>query len=114
MDMQKIGSWAFLLGVLIALVAGIATAFMTVDASMTMYAGFAMLVLGLIIGLLNVTDKETVAFLVAAIALISTKAALGALGSPVLEAIVGNIAALAAPAAFVVALKAVWTMSRHG
>lgn len=114
MNWQKIGTWAFLLGVLIALVAGIATAFTTVDVVLTMYVAFAMLVLGLVIGLLNVTDKETVGFLVAAIALMSTKAALGALGSPVLDAIVGNIAALAAPAAFVVALKAVWAMSQNG
>ncbi|MBM3303598.1 MAG: hypothetical protein FJY76_00745, partial [Candidatus Aenigmarchaeota archaeon] len=63
---QKVGGWAFILGVVIAILAGLASTFAA------MYSGYVLLVLvilGLIVGFLNIKDKEVVNFLIVAIAL---------------------------------------------
>jgi hypothetical protein len=112
MDMRKVGEWAFLAGVIIALLAGIA---MPGDAT----AITALVVLGVIVGLLNISEKETTSFLVAAIALIVVGTAgfaaidtiVTGLGT-MINNIVANIAVFVAPAAIIVALKAVWSMGK--
>ncbi len=109
---QRVGGWAFILGVLVAIIAGLAAGMVV------MYAGYITLllvVLGLIIGFLNIGDKEVQAFLVAAIALMAVGTAnLSAIPyiGMVLSYIVQNIAAFVAPAALVVALKAVYNIAR--
>lgn len=108
MSLQKIGGYAFILGVIIAFLAGLLT-LDPVNANLVLWI---MVVLGIIIGLLNVTDKETTPFLVAAIALILTQGALSTLGVIQITAIVSNIAALAAPAALIVALVAVFKLAK--
>lgn len=107
MDMQQIGGYAFILGIIIAILAGL----VSLDASTANLVLWVMVVLGLIIGFLNVTDKETTSFLVAAISLILTQGALSTLNVAIITGIVSNIAVLAAPAALIVALKAVWNMA---
>ena len=111
---SKVGEWSFILGVLLAVVFG----FMTAGS----YAGILTLVLviaGLIVGLLNISEKETTPFLVASIALIVTSSAkltvidgLVPMVGTWLQNIVGNIAVLVTPAAIVVALKAVYALSK--
>ena len=103
MDMQKIGGYAFVLGVLLAILA----AFWVQP-----WMGLAMLVLGLIVGLINVTDKETTSFLVSAIALALSKSAISGLGIVQLTDIVSNIAVMASAAAFIVALVALLKMAK--
>lgn len=110
MDMQKIGGYAFIVGVLLAIVAGL----VPLSAGTASMVLWIMVVLGVIIGLLNVTDKETTPFLVAAIALILTHTALSTLNVTLITNIVSNIAVLASPAALIVALKAVWNMASSG
>jgi len=109
---QKVGGWAFILGVLIAIIAGLAAG------AIVSYAGYITLllvILGLIVGFLNIGDKEIQAFLVAAIALMAVGtanlAAIPIIGI-YLAYIVQNIAAFVAPAALVVALKAVYNIAR--
>lgn len=112
MKMDKLGEWAFIACVVIAVVAGLASTGNSMVAA-------ALVILGIIVGLLNVSEKETSAFLVAAIALIvAGTVAFGAidnlfagLGS-MLNSIVGNIATFVAPAAIIVAIKAVWSMAK--
>lgn len=105
MDMEKIGSYAFLAGVLVA----IATAFVVFDWTATL-----LVVLGVIVGLLNISDKEIQAFLIAAIALIVAGSAdlssLPVVGQ-YLTAILGNLVVFVAPAAIVAALKAVYDIA---
>jgi len=109
MKLEKIGHWSFILGVIIAVVAGLA------GSTYAKASAIVLIVLGLIVGLLNITEKETTSFLVAAIALLLAKAA-GLESLPVVGQFVGpillNIATFVAPAAVIVALKAVYELGR--
>jgi hypothetical protein len=80
------------------------------------------IVLGLIIGLLNIKDKHISDFLIATIAVTmvgSTAGGLVVLNNVVpplgtlMAAIVLNIVALAAPAALVVGLKQIWALAKE-
>lgn len=111
--MAKIGEWAFMVGAILALLLGF------VPSSYMGTATLVLVVLGLIMGLLNVTEKETTPFLVAAIALIATGSAADSLkiippetlGS-FLASAVTNLAAFVAPGAIVVALKAIMALAK--
>ena len=105
----RLGHWAFMVGILIAVIAGLVPAWQTATVVLVL------VILGLIVGLLNITAKETVEFLVATIALvligtagIQTLPALGGIVISILE----NIVAFVSPAALIVALKAVYELAR--
>lgn len=113
--LSKIGSWSFIIGVLLAIAAG----FFGFDKSFTLVALSA---LGLIVGFLNISDEETVPFLVAATALMlgasSFSAALASLlkylpwlGNGMLE-FLAFVPVFVAPAAGVVAIKAIYEVSK--
>ena len=106
---EKIGSYAFLIGVGIAILAGL---FSNVIPAGTL--ALILVVLGIVVGFLNITDSEIQGFLVAAIALILTSTAdlsiIPAVGR-YFDPIVNNIAVFVAPAALVVALKAIKNMA---
>lgn len=108
MDLKQLGGYAFILGVIIAIIAS----FIALDAFMV---ALVLIVLGLIVGLLNITEKETTGFLVAAIALGMGSAALAPLsaitGFGFVLKIFSHIALFVAPAAFIVALLAIWKMA---
>ncbi len=97
---MSIGKIAFLAGLVISVV----LSFISIP-----YASVILLVLGLIIGFLNVSAAEATSFLIAAIALISTNAASSIAGIPfvgaILVVILANIGALMIPAVLVVAIK---------
>ena len=109
----KLGEWAFIIGIVIAIILGF------VPSTWLGNATLVLVVLGLIVGFLNVTEKETTPFLVAAIALLATGTARDSLtkippdvvGS-FLSAAVGNIASFVAPGAIVVAVKAIWALAK--
>ena len=114
---RHVGDLAFVIGVLIALIAGVASSFIIA------YEGailLALVVLGLVVGVLNIGEKDTTAFLVAAIALgIAGTANLDTIDtiiSPlgtILGSIFSNIAVFVAPAALIVAVKAVWNLAKN-
>ena len=109
---QKIGSWAFIVGVLIAIVAGILGA--GIFGGFAEYIPLVLVILGVVIGLLNISDKEITNFLVAVIALIVASAVPWATIPQVgiwLGNIFAYIGALLAPAAVIVGLKAVWNLA---
>jgi hypothetical protein len=109
---QRVGGWAFLLGIIIAIIAGLATGAVIAYGP---WIAFLLVVLGLIVGYLNIADKEMQKFLIAAIALIlvneANLAAIPYIGL-YLAYIVQNIATFVAMAALVVALKAVYNLAR--
>ena len=113
---HRLGSWAFILCVLIALLGG---AFGGYIAPYAGYITLVLVILGLIVGFLNIGHKEVNDFLIAAIAL----ALVGLGGSAVqlgtipfiggvVAAMVANVAVFVGAAALIVALKAVSNLAR--
>ena len=111
---QRVGGWAFILGVVIAIIAGLAAGYL--DAVSAGYVALVLVILGLIVGFLNLNDKEIQPFLVAAIALMLMQVSAGGLNlipyiGIYLTSMVQNIAVFVMPAALVVALKAVYKLA---
>lgn len=108
---SMIGFWAFIIGLVIALVAGI-----TMPQNSIII--IVLIILGLIIGFLNITSKEIMMFLVATIALV----VVGNVFAPLtvldigkfLGSILSYVATLMAPAAIVAAIKALWAVGKPG
>ena len=111
----NMGQWSFIIGVVIAIAIGIFSSNLSAD--MRGWLTFLLVVLGLVVGLLNVTEKETTPFLVAAVALIATGTAGGNLAlipslGGYLEGVVKAIAVFVTPAAIIVALKAIQSLAK--
>lgn len=108
---KLIGKWSFLAGLIIAVVASFVTGYATTVA-------LVLFVLGLLVGLLNIAEKDSTKFLVATIALltggIASISALSILGVAVsyVGVILGNFIAFVSAAALVVAIKAVLETSK--
>jgi urease accessory protein UreF len=107
--LQKIGTWSFIGGCLIALAAGIW------DLSPVIIS--ILIILGLIVGFLNVTGEETTAFLLATVSLVIV-AAVGAdvLGQvdvigPTLERVLVTFITFVIPATIIVACKAIYSLA---
>lgn len=113
---QQIGAYAFLAGVLVAVIVGIAVGAGIRNPAAYSASTVLLVLLGLAVGYLNIREKESVPFLAASIAL-----AVGGGFGPSLSVIplVGSyiaaillaIASFVVPAAIVVALKTVWDIS---
>jgi len=105
--MTKAGHWLFLLGVLIAVILGV-----VYPGNVSIAALLA--VIGIVVGILNITAAEVKDFLIATVALIVASGSfkllplVGTFASNVLDYFV----ALVAPAAVVVALIAVWRLAK--
>ena len=106
MNTATIGKWAFILGLVISVLAGI---FLQPD-----WAIWVLAVLGVIVGLLNITAADTRGFLLAAIALtlsataLNTIPGLGTAFSYILQFVVAFVAG----ATIVVALKELFVTAR--
>jgi hypothetical protein len=105
---QKIGSWAFMIGVIIAVIAGFWQLGMVWTA--------ILVILGLIVGFLNVTGKETMPFLMATVSLVIVARFAGDLPglndvSPVLGSIFRALVIFVVPSTIVVALKAIYALA---
>lgn len=103
-----IGSWAFLVGVVLAIIFGALGGVLSETMILILF------IIGIIVGLLNVTDKETGPFLIAGTVLVIVSS----LGSDVLgkinllEGILDAILILFVPATIIVALKSVFSMAK--
>ena len=111
-------SWAFIIGVLLAILVGVFAANLQSETKGTLT--LVLVVLGLVVGFLNVTEKETTPFLVAAAALMLTATSVSTLQSinlgvnlgMYLAGIVSQVAVFVAPAAVIVALKAINSLAK--
>jgi hypothetical protein len=113
-----IGAWAFLIGVVLAIVLGLFNSFLQNSYSNFIY--IFLVVLGFIIGLANFEDRDSMTFLIACIALVIVSA----LGqqtllfisglNPILGYLTSTLNALLVmfvPATIIVALKTVFSIS---
>ena len=107
----KVGSWAFIIGVVVALLIGV---FSMGD---TPVATTVLIVLGLIVGLLNVTGRETTPFLLASVSLVIVSSMGGAVFAgmvPIgvtLQSVLNAIITFVMPATIIVALKAIYALA---
>jgi len=102
-----IGKWAFIVGLVLALVVGYML--------QAEWAIWVLAILGVIVGLLNVTGEDTEKFLLAAIAFGLSVTALNTVPGlgPHITNILGYVAAFVAGAVVVVALKALFQTAKQ-
>jgi hypothetical protein len=105
-DLEMVGKWAFIVGLVLAVIAGLlfSAAWMV----------WVLVLLGVIVGLLNVTGAETQGFLIAAIAFTLAATALSAIPfvGGMLTSILSYVGAFVSGAMVVVALKSLFASAR--
>ena len=105
---ERVGGWAVIIGALIAVILGVLPS----TTSQPWVVGL-LLSLGVIVGLLNISDKEIVAFLIACVAfLVAAPVFAIAVGSVVsgfswLGQILGHLSIFVLPAALIASIKAI-------
>ena len=129
--MLKIGSWSFLIGVIIALLIGIYAAW-ELEGGRNLFStdlggwiAWILAIIGIIVGVLavlgrgTITKSETPGFLLAGIALVAMASAFwgwAALLKPYIGALLAGIsmtlAIFVAPAVGILAIKAIWDMGK--
>jgi len=125
MEMEKIARYAFIAFVIIAIVMGLAMGYLAYNNdpnydSIDGWVTLVLLILGIIIGLTNITVKEVQPFLIAAIALIVVSSAnvwiplnnVHGLLYHWVVSILHYITAFAAPAAVIIAVKSVLQIAK--
>ena len=113
-----LGAWAFLIGVILAIALGLFQKYLSNAASNLPYA--ILVVLGIIIGFLNVGDKDSMTFLLASLALVIVSgfgqsaliyvSQIPILGS--MSAILSALLVMFVPATIIVALKTVFSIAK--
>lgn len=108
---NMIGRWAFLIGVVLAVVLG----FMSAGAGLTSGWLMVLALIGLIIGLFNIADHEVQPFLMSGAVLIIAAAFGSTVMStvPVLDGILNAMLAIFVPATIIVAIKNVFGFARR-
>jgi len=107
---NKVGSWAFLVGFILAVLVGLLG---DVSSNAAMLA--ILVLIGLIVGLLNIADAEAHSFLLSGAVLIIASS-MGANimdGVPILNSVLKALLALFVPATIIVAIRNVFTMARN-
>lgn len=104
---DKIGAWAFIAGIVIAII----FAFVAAAPWVVWLLG----AIGIIIGLLNIGDTEVQGFLIAAIAFVVAASSLSAVfgGFAFIGDFLKNVTTLIGPAAGIVAIKALYDFSKE-
>ncbi len=107
-----IGAWAFIVGLIVAIIIAILGA-ETVPA----WSFYLLALLGLIVGFLNVTEKQVMPFLLASIAFLVTFQSLASIVErlplgEMLSAFFGLITVFIGPAAAVVAVKELFAVTK--
>jgi len=131
METEKISRWAFIAFIAAAILIGLVVGYMAFDkhpagfsdpgvADINGWVTLIMLILGIIVGITSITAKEVIPFLIVTIALIVTNVA--DVWSPLSRVhellyywatgILNYVVAFAAPAAVIVAVNAVFAMTK--
>ena len=104
--MAQVGKWSFIVGLVIAVAGGLGFE--------QAWFGWVLAVLGLVVGFLNVSDKESQTFLLAAIALIVAANAVGGIPyiGELVSRIIANLVLFLGGAVLVVAVKSLFAVAR--
>ncbi len=112
MKTKFVGRWAFLAGLVVAIIASFITGFAVTIA-------LVLFMLGLVVGFLNISQKDSNKFLLATIALltggIASISAISIFGvvTTYLTSSIGNFVAFVSAAALVVAIKAIFETGKN-
>ena len=121
---NNIGAWAFLSGVILAIIIGISASTLLPIPAVTQYSAqiYAILVLlGLVVGFMNVTSKDSQTFMLAGAILVVvskfgmeavTGSLIGIQVGQIVTSIFGALLALFVPATIIVALKTVFGIAK--
>ena len=121
---NTLGAWAFLIGVILAILIGITSSTLIPIPTLTKYSSsiYAILaILGIIVGFMNVTNKDSQTFLIAgAVLVIVSKMGMDSVTGSLIGIGVGNVVtsifgallALFVPATIIVALKTVFGIAK--
>jgi hypothetical protein len=114
MKFKQIGSLAFLVGVVLAIVAGVFTAIGEIDL-LSPTVTIILLVIGLIVGLFNVTAKEVSPFLMSGIVLILASVFGAQLMAQVdvINSVLLALLMIFIPAVIIVAIKNVFSIAKN-
>jgi hypothetical protein len=106
MNLDVIGKWAFIVGLVLAVIAGLLF--------QAAWMVWVLVILGVIVGLLNITGEETQGFLVAAIAFTVAATALNSIPliGGLITSVLSYIGAFVSGAMVVVALKALFQSAK--
>ena len=108
-EIHRVAHYAFFIGLLLAIVAGLFRNLLGPEVLVT-----TLVILGFIVGLFNLTAKETIPFLVASIALMLAGIVnLGLIPGVglYLRSILSNIVVFVVPGAIIVGLKTIWQLA---
>ena len=120
---NSLGAWAFLIGVVLAIIIGLSTSLISIP-TLTQYSSaiYAILaILGIIVGFMNVTSKDSQTFLIAGAVLVIvsnmgmtavTGSLIGIGVGNIVTSIFGALLALFVPATIIVALKTVFGIAK--
>jgi hypothetical protein len=103
MNATFLGHWALIIGIVLAVIAGF-----TAIPSLPV----VLFILGLVVGLLNIKEKESTPFLVAVMALLLIGVAGLQIGGEVTALILNNFIAFMAAAGLIVALKQILSVAK--
>jgi hypothetical protein len=103
-----IGSWAFLIGVVLAVILGLVG---TIGGTWMI----VLIVIGLLVGILNIADRETMPFLISGTVLIIASALGGGIfyNIQVLSNVLNALLVIFIPATVIVAIKNVFNLARN-
>ncbi len=120
---NSIGAWAFLIGVILAIIIGISSALIPIPAmekySAQIYA--ILVILGIIIGSMNVSGKDTQTFMIAgAVLVIVSRFGMDSVTGSIIGIGIGDavssvfaaLLGLFVPATIIVALKSVFSIAK--
>ena len=108
-ELHRVAHYTFFVGLLIAIVAGLFRTVISPEVLVT-----TLVILGFIVGLFNLTAKETTPFLTAAIALMLAGIVnLGLIPGVglYLRSILSNIVVFVVPGAIIVGMKTIWKLA---
>lgn len=110
---STIGAWAFLIGIVVAVTLGVFSS--QIIGSIQEVVVWVLIILGIIIGLLNITNKESSGFLLvsATLVIVSYFGRMILMIIPVLGNILWALLILFVPTTIIVALKSVFEMTKN-
>jgi len=117
--LAKVGEIAFIIVVIVAVIAGLVTT--KLDAAQLSWIRIALMILGVVVSLTTITEAEVSQFMMVSVALLVASTAaifvlatitVAATAVTIVGGIVLNIMAFVAPAAIIPSLKAVYKLAR--